>query len=139
MSPAAVAVQVKGTSRGRCVNLPVSRWEWLAGAGSAAYIAQWSPKPPNAWIASVDTLWHGGGEERTARSVTLHPRPEKRIVDRVREIVRLDTAASARIDALIEFVADAGLEPPLPAEPLPVIDRDDVRLVCWMAVTPAFD
>jgi hypothetical protein len=63
---------------------------------------------------------------------------EKRIVDRVREIVRSDETDRVRIEALAEFVADAGLEPPPPAEPLPVIERDDVRLVCWMAVTPAF-
>ncbi len=67
----------------------------------------------------------------------LNARWEKRIVDRVREIVRSEAAASARIDELVEFVADAGLEPPEPAEPLPVIERDDVRLVCWMAVTPS--
>ncbi|MEJ7569326.1 MAG: hypothetical protein WKF41_13795 [Gaiellaceae bacterium] len=52
------------------------------------------------------------------------------------EIVRSVNSTSERINELAVFVAEAGLEPPEPAEPLPVIQRDDVRLICWMTVTP---
>lgn len=54
--------------------------------------------------------------------------------DRVREIVRSEASVGERIEGL-EFVEDAGLEPPPPVVPLPIIERDEVRLVCWMAVT----
>jgi hypothetical protein len=42
----------------------------------------------------------------------LNARWEKRIVDRVREIVRSDAGASERLDQLLAFVPEAGVEPP---------------------------
>ena len=35
---------------------------------------------------------------------------------------------------LYEKVAELGLEPFSPPEPLPVIDEDEIALVCWMLV-----
>jgi hypothetical protein len=34
-------------------------------------------------------------------------------------------------------VKELGLRPPVPAEPYPVIEEEDVELVCWMAVDTA--
>jgi len=42
--------------------------------------------------------------------------------------------ASARVRELVRVVKELGLEASTPPMPLPPIDRDDVRLLCWMAV-----
>jgi len=102
-------------------------------------VANLQPDIPLALREAADLVVNHGAylgiEKQQGLLQRLNARWEKRIVDRVREIVRSEAAASARIDELVGFVADAGLEPPEPAEPLPVIERDDVRLVCWMAVS----
>ena len=36
--------------------------------------------------------------------------------------------------AIVEKVQELGLQPPAPASPLPVIDRDEIHLIVWMAV-----
>ena len=38
---------------------------------------------------------------------------------------------------LAEKVRELGLQPFVAPEPLPVIDEDEVQLVCWMAVDVA--
>ena len=67
----------------------------------------------------------------------LRGRWEKRIVDHVREIVRADEPQKRRLARLVDFVEAEGLEPPPPAVPLPEVALDEVKLVCWIAVTPA--
>lgn len=37
-------------------------------------------------------------------------------------------------EAIIEKVRELGLEPFIAPEPLPVIDEDEIMLICWMAV-----
>ena len=41
-----------------------------------------------------------------------------------------------KVSQLLEFITEAGL--PIPEQPRPrtPVRRDDVRIVCWMAVTP---
>ena len=36
--------------------------------------------------------------------------------------------------AIVEKAQELGLQPPAPASPLPVIDRDEIHLIVWMAV-----
>jgi len=56
----------------------------------------------------------------------------------VREILRRDDLSNrAKVTALREFVTETGLPIPLRAEPLPSVRIEDVRVVCWMAVSPA--
>ena len=43
-------------------------------------------------------------------------------------------SAEAKSVALIEEVERIGLEPFQAPEPLPPIQRDDVHLICWMAI-----
>ncbi len=45
-----------------------------------------------------------------------------------------DGADKAR--ALVEAILDTGLEPFVQPPLLPPIELDDVRLVCWMGITP---
>ena len=38
------------------------------------------------------------------------------------------------IDGLVSEILETGIEPVLPPDPLPPIAKDDVQLICWMAV-----
>jgi len=66
----------------------------------------------------------------------LNARWDRRIVGAVREIVRSDRPARERVALLAEYVKEEGLPLPEPPEPLPPVEKDDIRLVCWMAVRP---
>ncbi len=41
-----------------------------------------------------------------------------------------------RASAVLTLVRDLGLRPAPVPEPLPVIEVDDIHLVCWMALVP---
>jgi len=47
------------------------------------------------------------------------------------------TPAVEQVRAISVVVAELGLEPSPPPEPLPAITEEDVHLVCWLAITPA--
>jgi hypothetical protein len=66
----------------------------------------------------------------------LNARWDRRIVGAVREIVRSDRPPRERVALLADYVKEEGLLLPEPPEPLPQVDKDDIRLVCWMAVRP---
>lgn len=36
-------------------------------------------------------------------------------------------------EAIVEKVRELGLEPFIAPEPLPIIDEDEIMLICWMA------
>lgn len=86
---------------------------------------------------------HGGSLDFSAQEAllsVLDANWEKRIVDAVRDIVRDgDASPGERVERLQTLVKEAGLEAPPAPQPLPPIERDDIRLVCWMAVTSARD
>jgi hypothetical protein len=54
-----------------------------------------------------------------------------------RAIVRTDEPDQQKANRIAEEAARLGLEPSPPPEALPVIDGDDIHLVCWQAITPA--
>ncbi len=86
---------------------------------------------------------HGGGlsfSDQEALLAVLDANWEKRIVDAVRGIVRdPDSSTTERVQLLQELVKEAGLEPQPAPQPLPPIERSDIRLVCWMAVSTRDD
>jgi hypothetical protein len=108
-------------------------WSWLTD------VANLQPDVPLALREAADLVAnhgsHLGVEHQRDLVQRLNGRWDKRIVDRVRGIVRSEASATERIEGLIEFVSEVGLEAPPPPIPLPVIEPDDVRLVCWMAVS----
>jgi hypothetical protein len=63
------------------------------------------------------------------------PYPE-RIVRTIRVALAADGTDVERIEILANTVAELGLEPSPPPEPLPEITEDDVHLVCWLAIVP---
>ncbi len=74
-----------------------------------------------------------------------HDVDERRLRDAVEEAKQtlrgeLDNRASSIVSQAVRDVEDtvsgALLEPAPAPEPLPVIELEDVHLVCWLAVTP---
>lgn len=58
----------------------------------------------------------------------------ERVRKEVREVLRSSDNAVERMVALEAVAERLGLRPPQPPEPLPVIDIDDVNVVCWQAI-----
>jgi hypothetical protein len=80
---------------------------------------------------------HLGADVQSDLLQRLNGRWPKRIVDEIREIVRIDGAPRKKIDSLHRFVKEQSLDVPVPPKPLLPIMLDDIKLVCWMAVTPS--
>ncbi len=59
-----------------------------------------------------------------------------RIQNMVRDAMRSSENEGETAEAVLEVVHELGLKPAPPPKPLPVIDENDIYLVCWMAVTP---
>ena len=62
----------------------------------------------------------------------------ERIQKSIRDAMRAhpeDPVEQVRAVSLV--VAELGLEPSPPPEPLPAITEEDVHLVCWLAIAPA--
>jgi hypothetical protein len=66
----------------------------------------------------------------------LNGRWDTAVVKAIRGIVRSDDSPKKKVQAIDLFVTDAGLPIPQPIKPLRPVRREDVRVVCWMAVQP---
>jgi ERCC4-related helicase len=75
------------------------------------------------------------GVEQNQLLQKLNAKWDKEIVDAVRRIVRSEKSNNEKLLELAEYVQTQGLRAPEPLKPLPVIDKDDIRVVCWMAVS----
>jgi len=63
-----------------------------------------------------------------------------RIGRELREILRDENIThKTKSNQLKEKIAELGLQPFIAPEPLPVIERDEVQLICWMAVDTVED
>jgi len=60
-----------------------------------------------------------------------------RIQKMIREAMRSSDDPARQSVAVAELAKELGLEPAPPPDPLPVIEIEDVHLVCWMAIVPA--
>jgi hypothetical protein len=60
----------------------------------------------------------------------------ERIQREIRDAMRSSEDPVEQATAIAVRVDELGLEPSPPPEPLPVIDEDDVHLVCWLAIDP---
>ena len=54
----------------------------------------------------------------------------------LREIYNQEIDPEQKTSELVEKIRDLGLQPSEPPEPLPLIEEDEVQLVCWLAVAP---
>lgn len=104
--------------------------------------ANLQPKIEKALRQAIELVSEHGGhlglEIQGDLVARLNGRWERAVVKAVREIVRdEERTARDRVDALHKFVTDTGLPIPEQVAPLSPVRRDDIRVVCWMAVTPA--
>ena len=82
---------------------------------------------PAGWdVAKVDRLVE-----------TLESPYSERVRKEIREALRSSDVAADVAIALEDVTQRLGLRPPQPPEPLPLIDLDDIHVVCWQAITPA--
>lgn len=82
--------------------------------------------PPAGWDqAAVDRLYD-----------TLNSPYAERVRRQVRSALASGDSASERVAALVDVVERLALKPRVDPSPLPLIDLDDIYLVCWMAITP---
>lgn len=77
------------------------------------------------------------GTEQNDITDRLNAPHTKRVQDSVRRIVRSDTGEDEKVRALVDLVRRSNLTKAKAAEPLPMIDEDDIHLICWMAFQPA--
>jgi hypothetical protein len=102
--------------------------------------ANLEPQVPKALRAAIDLVFENGQalspDEQGDLINRLNGRWEYAIVKSVRDIVRDEkTSNIAKVTLLQKFVKDAGLPLPVRPEPLRSVRIDDIRVVCWMAVT----
>jgi hypothetical protein len=110
-------------------------WMWMTDRRNL------SPEIPLALReAAALVMEHGDalGAEQNTLLQKLNAKWDKEIVDAVRVIVRSDDSPAERLLALADYVQTQGLKAPEPIKPLPVIDKDEIRVVCWMAVSTSW-
>jgi hypothetical protein len=78
-----------------------------------------------------------GLEQLDILQAKLNGRWDSGVVKAIRQIVRSDDAPKVKVQEIDRFVTDAGLPIPQAIKPLRPVRREDVRVVCWMAVQPA--
>jgi hypothetical protein len=105
-------------------------------------LANLQPRIERALRIAIDLVMvHGGYLAPDVQGdlvARLNGRWERAIVRSVREIVRDESSSEKdKVDALLKFVTETGL--PMPEEPkaLPAVKIDDIRVISWMAVSPA--
>jgi hypothetical protein len=103
-------------------------------------IANLQPEIPLALREAAELVVTSGGVLGSAAQGDLlrrlNARWDRRIVNAIRSIVRSEQPASIRTAQLAEYVKEEGLPLPEPPEPLPPVSKEEIRLVCWMAVSP---
>jgi hypothetical protein len=60
--------------------------------------------------------------------------PSAKVARAVRGALNAGRTDEERISVLTQVLDDAGITPPLPREPLPAIEKHEVRLISWMAI-----
>ena len=75
-------------------------------------------------------------EERNFLLDALESQYPVRLQKMVRDAMRSSNDPRDQAVAVARTVRELGLEPPTPPAPLPIIDPEDVHLVCWMAIFP---
>jgi hypothetical protein len=104
--------------------------------------ANLQPQIEKALREAVRLVYDHGGflsqNEQEDLANRLNGKWENAIVRIVRGIVRDDSKTEAeKVASLQAFVKEAGLPLPTPPKPLPPVKKEDIRVICWMAVQSA--
>jgi hypothetical protein len=112
--------------------------QWNAASDPMAL----APEVPKAIRDAVEVLRStsppGWTQEQTDALVDrLEDAYPERIQRQIREAMRSSEDPAEQAGAVASKVDELGLQPSPPPEPLPVITKDDVHLVCWLTITPS--
>lgn len=75
-----------------------------------------------------------GRESQIELANRLRSVPSAKVSRQVRSALNQGRTDEERIALVVEVLDEAGITPPPPREPLPAIEKHEVRLVTWMAV-----
>jgi ERCC4-related helicase len=99
-----------------------------------------APKVDLALRQAIDLVFAHGtvlGVGQQTLIAKLSGKWNKAVVDAVRAIVRNEELLPAeKVIQLDALATEMGLQIPAAPQPLPSVRIDDIRVVCWMAVTP---
>lgn len=87
--------------------------------------------------ATQVAIQHGGilgGAEQTRLVRRLKSVPSTKAARAMRQALRSEGTPKEQLDAIVAVLDEFGIQEAAKVEPLPVIERDDIRLVAWMAV-----
>jgi hypothetical protein len=76
-----------------------------------------------------------GLERQDVLLAKLNGRWDSGVVKQIRSIVRSDLSPKKKVTAIDTFVTEAGLPIPEQAKPLRPVRLEDIRVVCWMAIS----
>ena len=111
--------------------------EWMRGTDPNAL----SPTLPKAFRDAADfVIANGatlGGERQREVIRRLKAVPSVKAARAMRQVLSGNAEGDALIAAIVSVLDEFGIQPAAKVVPLPVIDKDDVRLVAWMAVAGA--
>jgi hypothetical protein len=96
-----------------------------------------APEPPKAFRDAFDLVMKNGaflGEGQTKLLKKLRNVPSAKIARSIRKAIRAEGNAKDQVEAILDAVQAAGLSEVEPAQALPPITPNEVRLVAWMAV-----
>ena len=104
--------------------------------------ANLSPEREKAIREAVELVRdHGAGLGANVQAellARLDARWPRVVVNAVRQIVRDDELSDRdKVRELQIYADEVGLPTPERPKPLPAVRRDDINVICWMAVTPA--
>ena len=68
---------------------------------------------------------------------TLNSPYAERVRRQIREAINHSETAAEQVAGILDVVRRLSLTRPETPEPLPIIEEDDIHLVCWMAIVPA--
>jgi len=110
--------------------------DWMSQTDPAAV----QPVVPRVMRDAADLVRRHGaflGEEQDRLVERLAQQVEVRVQREVRDVLREEELRPERAVSRLRDLADqVRLSVPAPVEPLPEIELDDVRVLCWMAVLP---
>ena len=101
--------------------------------------AKLAPNPPKSFRDAYALVHdHGAflGTERQRQILArLNAVPTSTVSREVRATIDSGENNKTRIEEIVKLIELAGIQAPPPVEPLPRVEKHQVKLVCWMAVT----